>query len=161
MRTIGAVGGAAERPARIAEALADVGGRWLGERRCGEDVVAEIVLPPARRARWKAPKPKVELRVRRAQVPALPGLPELPAPAKKPTAVREPEPTYREGAVLALLDDRKRMTTREVIDALGWSRSTTRDVLAPMVTKSRIMLVAASARSPFHAYNTARRCTQS
>ncbi len=99
----------------------------------------------------------MEHRVRRAPVPAT-ARPVETAPVREtPRTVTPAPPSDRESAVLAMLAERERVTTREVIDALGWSRSTTRDVLTRMVASGRIVSVAASARSPFQAYEAARR----
>ena len=89
-----------------------------------------------------APAPAV---VVRAAPPAAP----LPSVAVPPTPIGT---TDREGALLALLDARGRVTSRDVIDGLGWTRSTTRDVIARIVATGLIVGVAASARSPFQAY---------
>lgn len=157
LRAVGALRSAAERPEQIAGALAECGGWWVGERRRGEDVVGEVVLPGARKQQDKVPRRRADRRERRATV-AAPALPVDAAPVRETTRTVAPAPpSDREGAVLALLAERERVTTREVINTLGWSRSTTRDVLARMVASGQIVSVAASARSPFQAYGAAHR----
>ncbi len=60
--------------------------------------------------------------------------------------------TDREAAVLALIDAKGQVTSRDVIEGLGWSRSTTRDVIARMVAVGRMASISLSPRSPFQAY---------
>jgi hypothetical protein len=54
--------------------------------------------------------------------------------------------------VLALIDAKGRVMSRDVIERLGWSRSTTRHVIARMVAVGRLASIATSPRSPFQAY---------
>ncbi len=67
----------------------------------------------------------------------------------------------RDAKVLALVEERGSITTRDVIDGLGWSRSTTRDVLARLVREGSLRRVAASVRSPGQAYQTTTKSAQS
>jgi hypothetical protein len=73
---------------------------------------------------------------------------EAPAPDRLSAAARAE-------AVLKLLRTRDRpMTTREIVDALGWTRSTTRAVLASLVAAGRVRPVAESTRSRQQAYTS-------
>jgi hypothetical protein len=75
------------------------------------------------------------------------------SPASRSTATSPHLPaTSREAAVLNLLDARGQITTRDVIEGLGWTRSTTRDVLARLVATRQIAPVASSPRSPMQGY---------
>jgi hypothetical protein len=61
----------------------------------------------------------------------------------------------RDAAILALARTRGPITTRDVIDTLGWTRSTARDALARLVASGRLRPLAVSARSPHQAYAAA------
>jgi hypothetical protein len=61
----------------------------------------------------------------------------------------------RDAAILALARTRGPITTRDVIDTLGWTRSTARDALARLVASGRLRPLAVSARSPHQAYSAA------
>jgi DNA-binding IclR family transcriptional regulator len=62
-----------------------------------------------------------------------------------------PEPPDRERQVLDQLQGGPR-TTRALLEALAWSRSTLRDVLARMVLRGSVLRIAESPRSPEQAY---------
>lgn len=68
-------------------------------------------------------------------------------------------PDERARQVLALLRERGVPTTRqEIEEALGWSRSTLRDVLSALVRQGIIEGSASSSRSPRQAYSLAGEC---
>jgi DNA-binding IclR family transcriptional regulator len=81
-------------------------------------------------------------------------------------AAREPEAVGRASAlsndrrstddrvaeVAALLGAHRRLSTKEIIAALGWSRSTTRRVLEAAVADGAVRATAPSPRSPEQSY---------
>ena len=71
--------------------------------------------------------------------------------------VRHPfagEVSGREQEVLALLRGQSR-TTREMLERLGWSRSTLRDVLTRLVQSGHVVRSAENPRSPEQSYGLA------
>jgi hypothetical protein len=178
LRAAGGLGRLAEGAVRIADRVEARGGEWLGEDREGGDVVARVVLPPEIEDEVEeepavvapvltpvarvAPPDSVPVRDLVAPSPLseplppvvtpLPSRPAPDAPAVVPSVVSQVAASDREAAVLALIDAKGQVTSRDVIEGLGWSRSTTRDVIARMVALGRLASIAPSPRSPFQAY---------
>ena len=85
--------------------------------------------------------------------PRPPTPPVLPAPPVRLSASRtRKHPADRKAEVLELFCDRGEMTTREVVKALDWTRSTTRAVIAALVEDGEIEGCAEAARSPSQRY---------
>ena len=79
--------------------------------------------------------------------------PVLPAPsAVEPATGSRKNPAERKAEIRQLLHQRGEMTTREVVEALDWTRSTTRAVIAAMVEEGVIEGCADAARSPSQRY---------
>jgi hypothetical protein len=118
-------------------------------------VLLEAPRPPATAVPRSATAPTspATRRTDPAPMPVPVPSPRPTAPAAPPVATQPHIPAAsREAAVLALLDTRGQITTRDVIEGLGWTRSTTRDVMARLVSSGAIVSVAPSARSPSQAY---------
>lgn len=75
------------------------------------------------------------------------------SPPQEPPA--QDAASARDEAVCALARERGTLTTRDVQEALGWSRSSTRDTLARLVEAGTLMRLAASPRSPNQGYQLA------
>ncbi len=180
LKAAGGLGRLAEGSVRIADQLEAMGGVRVGEEAEGGDTVVRVVLPEEDELRAEVPERRTPpaVAVVRHEVPVRDLVARTPsrvvasAPhATPPTAVpvpvappaQRPIPVPaapvvhvagadREAAVLALLDTLGQVTSRDVIERLGWTRSTTRDVIARMAATGRIASTAASVRSPFQAY---------
>lgn len=70
---------------------------------------------------------------------------------QEPSSTRR-SPAERQVEVIELLGQRGELTTREIIEALGWTRSTTRAVLAALVEEGQIEGCAGATRSPSQRY---------
>jgi hypothetical protein len=93
-----------------------------------------------------------EPETRDEQPPSEPA-PALPAPSTVELAPGSRRSLgVRKAELLELLHQRGEMTTREVVDALDWTRSTTRAVIAAMVEEGAIEGCADAARSPSQRY---------
>lgn len=135
-------------------------GRWL-ERRGGvlladtdrDDQIARMSLPRTRPSSTVAtPKPAQRPRTCTPPEPVSRPAPPLPSPASTPTVAPHLPADTRTTAVLALFSPGEALSARDVMQALGWSRSTTRDVLARLVAAGALSGTAASARSPRQTY---------
>jgi len=62
----------------------------------------------------------------------------------------------REVELVAMLEAKGSMTTRELYEALGWSRSTTRNVIVALETQGVVRSQRASSRSPHQAWRLGR-----
>jgi len=80
-----------------------------------------------------------------------PSLPKAVARTPRPSTTRQ-SPATRQAEVLDLLCQQGDLTTREIIEALGWTRSTTRAVIAALVDDGQVEGCAAAARSPSQRY---------
>ena len=143
------------------------GGRGSAVVRSDGEVRAEMVLPSAngvgparRRPLGRADQKREPSQPRQEEAASTPMATAASDAATGDTAAppSPPDPSpfvpaeTRETQVLALIDDHGSCTTREIIDELGWTRSTTRDVLARLVRDGSLRRVATSARSPVQAY---------
>ncbi len=81
--------------------------------------------------------------------------PLAPPPVERPATGIRKGPAERKAEVLELLCDRGEVTTREVVEALDWTRSTTRAVIAALVEEGAIVGCAEAARSPSQRYRLA------
>lgn len=72
-------------------------------------------------------------------------------PDQEPPSTRR-SPAERQVEVIELLGHRGELTTREIIEELGWTRSTTRAVLAALVDDGQVEGCAGAARSPCQRY---------
>jgi hypothetical protein len=80
---------------------------------------------------------------------------DWPTPTDLVSRASDSAADARDIAILALVRTRGPITTRAVIDTLGWTRSTARDALARLVAAGRLRPLATSARSPHQAYAAA------
>jgi len=88
--------------------------------------------------------------------------PEEPEPAAAPTP---PEPAWfpatpKQRQLLQALEAKGHATTRELSEALGWPRSSTRDVLASLVKAGHVQRLAPLPRSPVQVYELVRRSSK-
>ncbi|MFH1467831.1 MAG: hypothetical protein ABIO70_25830 [Pseudomonadota bacterium] len=157
---------------RVAEALNRLGARPMSLVARGGEVTAVVDLPwralprspaPPRRPEPRllqpvetppvpvAPPPAPEAPPDPVPTPATPTLPPTPAPAPPPTPVyRSAEDRQEE--LLAHVRQHGRQTTRELFTALGWTRATTRAVLAGLVESGKIRATAGNPNAPYQAY---------
>lgn len=84
-----------------------------------------------------------------AAAPAPPTVRAAISPAAQPLA---PAAESRDDVLCALLRSGGRLNARQIEQALGWSRSSTRDTLARLIESGRVRRLAASPRSPDQAY---------
>ena len=76
-----------------------------------------------------------------------------PAPPKPPRAPRQYRSAEdRQAELLDHLRSNGKLSTREIVDVLGWSRGTTRSVLAALVDEGLVETTAASPNAPYQAY---------
>ena len=78
-----------------------------------------------------------------------------------PTAERENEPrrfpaTPKQQQLIDALQTRRKATTKELAESLGWPRTTTRDVLASLVRAGQVERMAPLPRSPMQVYRLVR-----
>lgn len=76
------------------------------------------------------------------------------APSPKAGGYRTAEDRQRE--LCAVLEERGSLTTRELIVALGWTRATTRKVIADLVEQGTVRGQRANSQSPYQAWRLAR-----
>jgi hypothetical protein len=87
--------------------------------------------------------------------PSEPGAqPVSKAPSPKAGGYRTAEDRQRE--LCAVLEERGSLTTRELIVALGWTRATTRKVIADLVEQGTVRGQRANSQSPYQAWRLAR-----
>ncbi len=139
----------------LADWLVRCGGREPSVERVGEEVRVRLVLPRRRRS-----VPRV--------VRAQPRIPEV-APAEPedggtesdeaPVDTHQVDPPtpfvaadQRDAAILAYASERDSFTTKDIIEDLVWTRSTTRSVLARLVREGALLRASSSPRSPVQAY---------
>jgi len=88
--------------------------------------------------------------------------PAVPPPVPPPTPSAEPEPSWfpatpKQQQLLDALQGLERATTKELVEALSWPRSSIRDVLASLVKAGQVERLAPFPRSPMQVYQLARR----
>jgi hypothetical protein len=130
-------------------------------------LLSPLVEDPAQLGRWLMARggSRVVLtddgdeRVARVRLPMTRGIPAEPASEPVPEPIVELPATVphvaadtRDAALLSLFDRHEQLSARHVMEELGWSRSTTRDVLARLVASGRLAGTASSARSPHQTY---------
>jgi hypothetical protein len=102
----------------------------------------QVLSPPA------PPPPVVVMQPTVAEPP-----PPAPAPPKPPRAPRQYRSAEaRQAELLDHLRTHGKRSTREIVDELGWSRATTRAVLAALVDEGLVETTAASQNAPYQAY---------
>jgi len=88
--------------------------------------------------------------------------PVEPTPVPPPALAAEPEPpwfpaTAKQQQLIDALQILERATTKELVEALGWPRSSIRDVLASLVKAGQVERLAPFPRSPMQVYQLARK----
>ncbi len=147
--------------ARAREARAACEGEALGHPQPAGHVVVEAPAPVP------GPLPVVHAQPPPAQLTPVLGVPPTvaappaavpppqpaPAPPKPPRAPRQYRSAEdRQAELLDHLRSNGKRSTREIVDELGWSRGTTRAVLAALVDEGLVETTAASANAPYQAY---------
>ena len=150
---------AAEARAREARAVGEGGA--LGHAQPVEHVVVEtpaleLAPPPV----VQAPSPPVQdtpvlgvpptFTAPPAVVAPLQPAPALPKPPRAPRQYRSAED--RQAELLDHLRSNGKRSTKEIVGELGWSRGTTRAVLAALVDEGLVETTAASTNAPYQAY---------
>jgi len=139
-------------------------------------VVTATVTLPTELPGWllgEEPEPESESQAKQDEAPAqnvvpeqptpipVPVAPAAPPPVPPPTPAAEPEPpwfpaTPKQQQLLDALRGLERATTKELVEALGWPRSSVRDVLASLVKAGQVERLAPFPRSPMQVYQLAR-----
>ncbi|MFH1463505.1 MAG: hypothetical protein ABIO70_03885 [Pseudomonadota bacterium] len=156
---------------RVAEALVRLGARPMSLVARGGEVTAVLDLPwrslPRNPAPPRPPEPRppqpvlVPVAITPApvappEVVETPATPPLP-PSHEPPPTPTPAPVYRSAEdrqeeLLVHLQSHGRQTTRELFTALGWTRATTRAVLAGLVEAGMVRATAETQNAPYQAY---------
>ena len=122
--------------------------------------VAQVEEPVERSAEDASVEPEPEPQVEQAPQVALEHKKAAPArsraqPTEAPTGSYK-KTEQREVELVAMLEAKGSMTTRELYEALGWSRSTTRNVIVALETQGVVRSQRASSRSPHQAWRLGR-----
>ncbi len=142
-------------------------------------IVTATVTLPTKLPGWllgevPRPEPEAERQAKQDEDQAQGVVPEQPTPTPAPPTPTEPPPvpppaptappeppwfpaTPKQQQLLDALRVLERATTKELVEALGWPRSSIRDVLASLVKAGQVERLAPFPRSPMQVYQLARR----
>ena len=76
----------------------------------------------------------------------------MEAPLPTVSHAENPKPGDRADVVLSYLRASGRLTTRQIADATGWSRSFVGKIVASLVADGRVRPMMSGSRSPFQSY---------